>query len=179
MNLKEFLEFSNKFVFNSKPGWTAHLRRFLDESNIDVNERSASSDGLSLLHYAAGGDEVAAVQLLLDRGADVNLRNDFGQTPLHAAADSGTPANIRCLVENGADIDAQDNQGNTALHIAFTTDIAIAVEEGLNFTPDLFRLAKELVRLGANKNLVNHEGKIPRDLRPSDPRYKQLFNQLQ
>ena len=42
--------------------------------------------GRSDLHYAACDGDLAAVQKLVSRGADVNLQDKHGWTPLHFAA---------------------------------------------------------------------------------------------
>jgi ankyrin repeat protein len=64
--------------------------------------------GGTLLHVAAEFGQVAAAQLLLERGADVNAPADgFGQTPIfHAATqfgDYGVEV-VRLLIQKGADL---------------------------------------------------------------------------
>ena len=50
--------------------------------------------------------------LLLDRGAAVDARNDFGHTPLHLAArHNGTPAMVALLLDRGADATLRDSAG--------------------------------------------------------------------
>jgi ankyrin repeat protein len=56
---------------------------------------------------------MAAIALLLDRGADVNAANDAGQTSLHAAAMLGANGIVRFLVDRGARVDARNGQGRT------------------------------------------------------------------
>ena len=57
------------------------------------------------LHLAAIGSKTpAVVSLLLDRGANLAARTQFGMTPLHwAAAESETPAVVSLLLDRGAD----------------------------------------------------------------------------
>ncbi len=54
-------------------------------SGVDVNAPSPYG-GETALHYAAGQESVELVQLLVDAGANINARDDLGQTPLHIAA---------------------------------------------------------------------------------------------
>ena len=51
-------------------------------------------------------------ELLLDHGADVNAKNDFGQTPLHYADSE----EAELLLDRGADVNAKDDIGQTPLH---------------------------------------------------------------
>ena len=50
------------------------------------------------------------MKLLVDSGADVNVRDNKKRTPLHIAAEDNTSANaITALIEGGADVDARDD----------------------------------------------------------------------
>ena len=64
-----------------------------------------------------GGVE-AAVQLHVDRGDDLNARDDRGLTPLMLAASRNRARICRVLIEAGADMSARDGAGNDALSIA-------------------------------------------------------------
>jgi hypothetical protein len=61
---------------------------------------------------------VNVTRLLLDRGADINTRDNAGQTPLHTATDVGMIEVIRVLLERGANVGAEDNQGRTPFSLA-------------------------------------------------------------
>jgi ankyrin repeat protein len=57
------------------------------------------------LGFASAVDRVEAVQLLLDRGADINLK-DYGQEPpLWHALNNGKPRIVRLLLDRGADVE--------------------------------------------------------------------------
>lgn len=55
---------------------------------------------------------------MLEKGAEVNMENKWGETPLHAAASKGIIDTVKYLLEHEADIDATNTYGETALHKA-------------------------------------------------------------
>jgi len=81
----------------------------------DVN--AVDMDGWTLLHFAAGQGCLHLVEMLIQKGANVNASN-FGWTPLHWAADGGHKEVVTYLIKNGAEVNAKEMQGNTPLHCA-------------------------------------------------------------
>jgi ankyrin repeat protein len=63
-------------------------------------------------------EALAAAQILLEAGADVNARDARGRTALHAAAGQGYDDIVRWLVEHGADPKAADNDEATVVDAA-------------------------------------------------------------
>jgi ankyrin repeat protein len=61
---------------------------------------------------------IEAIQLLMDRGLDVNAQASDGQTALHGAAMQGYDEVIRFLAAKGAKLDTRDLEGFTALDVA-------------------------------------------------------------
>jgi len=59
------------------------------------------------------------VRLLLDKGADPNVPNDFGTTALHfAVCGHGDTSTAEMLLSAGADINALDGEGASSLYLA-------------------------------------------------------------
>ena len=81
----------------------------------DVNAANPECVGNTPLHYAAnhGWDQTA--QLLLERGANVHVRTNWGSTPLHYAAMSGCLRVCELLLSAGADPSDTDMLGHNAL----------------------------------------------------------------
>jgi ankyrin repeat protein len=77
---------------------------------------------------AAEAGSSAAVEKLLADGADVNQKNDAGQTALIVAVDGGDEGMINDLLAAGADVNAADADGIRALHFAAHKGRASIVE---------------------------------------------------
>ena len=56
------------------------------------------------------------VKLLVERGADVNVKSQWGQTPLHYAAGEGHISMVKLLVELGAEVGAKDFVVRRCMH---------------------------------------------------------------
>ncbi|MBO0865994.1 MAG: ankyrin repeat domain-containing protein [Mycobacterium sp.] len=106
----------------------AQLKQQLDGGSLDIDE--VNDDGKTPLHQAIDlGAEDLAVSLV-DAGADVNVRDRWGNTPLWRAVyhAPGTEDLINVLLEHGADPAAQNNHGVSAIDLAakMTDDEATA-----------------------------------------------------
>jgi ankyrin repeat protein len=55
------------------------------------------------------------VKLLLEKGADLEAKDEFGRTPLSWAAEEGHEGVVKLLLEKGADLEAKDEFGQTPL----------------------------------------------------------------
>lgn len=58
------------------------------------------------------------VEILLENGADANIKVVDGKTPLYVAALNGHGRVVEILLENGADISIKDNWGSTPFSAA-------------------------------------------------------------
>ena len=74
--------------------------------------------GETALHFSAVENEQNGVAWLLERGADINARDDFGSTPLTDAVRLGYADLCRFLLDNGAGMAFLDNINETALTYA-------------------------------------------------------------
>lgn len=103
------------------PLWTALNRRnykcaaWLIAKGANINELDTDNCSILMENVASGSIEGAT--LLLQAGADVNLRNNLGRTALFAACGRryGNAESLELLLNYGADIDARDLQLQTSL----------------------------------------------------------------
>ena len=81
----------------------------------------------------------------ISRGANVNARNYYGETPLMILAQAGADQMINYLLQHGADINAKDKKGYTVLMRAIMS------------TKNNISTVKILVANGANVNIRDNE----------------------
>ncbi|XP_064507066.1 ankyrin repeat and SOCS box protein 3 isoform X1 [Pseudopipra pipra] len=74
--------------------------------------------GWNSLHQASFQGSTEIMEILLEKGASKNCRDDFGITPLFVAAQYGQLESLRLLVSHGADLNCQAKDRATPLLIA-------------------------------------------------------------
>jgi ankyrin repeat protein len=92
--------------------------KVLLDSGADVNTQARNAMKVRPIHAASAAGQIEVVRLLIERGADVNARQQSGFTPLHEAALTGKLEFARLFLDHGADINAKNDDGKTSLSIA-------------------------------------------------------------
>ncbi len=92
--------------------------RLLLEQGANVDAVANNQTRVMPLHSAASARNLAAVRLLLERGAPVNARQQAGWVPIHAAAQNGDGEMADLLLKHGADAGITNDQGKTAAMVA-------------------------------------------------------------
>lgn len=101
------------------------LRRALDEGS-DVHARD--QDGVTPLHWAAINGHYECCQLLLSRGADVNITGGtLRATPMHWCTRQGQVQVMSLLLDHGANPLQLDGQGFHTLHLATHSSLVMTI----------------------------------------------------
>ncbi len=108
-----------------------------------LNKNIGLLQGETPLHVAARFHRHEIVKLLLNKGADPNIKNKSGKLPFHYAAEGGGTMVLELLKPN--DIDIKDDQGRTALF------------HGIHNVNTLQWLLKK----GADPNIRDNKGLLP------------------
>lgn len=92
--------------------------KYLVKAGAAINSPSHNGLRAAPLHSATAGRYERIVKMLLDHGADPNVRESNGLTALHAAAQNDDVEIIRLLLLGGADLTIKSAAGKTALDVA-------------------------------------------------------------
>ena len=114
--------FSDKLSGNCK---SEVLKLFLD-AGISANARTATGANtliVLILNSVDKEEVIKCAQLLIERGADVKIADNTGQTALHYAVGRDNPELVKVLIAAGADVNAIDRRGFSVLERTFSSEI--------------------------------------------------------
>ncbi len=124
----------NADIFEAaEQGLLEKVREFLDNDPNMATTRGGCADETPL--HCTATREVA--ELLIRRGADIQVKDAFGRTPLHRAAEAGRTEVVQLLIDKGADVNARDGVNNTPLHGAAEYGVKGVVEILIENNADL------------------------------------------
>lgn len=106
-------------LMEAASGGYIEVGRVLLDKGADVNAAPVPSSRDTALTIAADKGHLKFVDLLLSRGAAVEVKNKKGNSPLWLAANGGHLSVVEALYHAKADIDSQDNRKVSCLMAAF------------------------------------------------------------
>ena len=119
--------------FAAEFAMTDTVMLLIDTGEVPVDIRSKRGRGETALHIAVERGAAELVQALMNRGADINLRDrlgssvaiqPFGRTPLHIAVAGGSLEIVTMLIGAGANINAVEGPWKkvlgTSIPVAYT-----------------------------------------------------------
>ena len=144
---KDFLV-GKSMLSAAESGNTQQLVSILEDMQ-NINHQSFDWEETAL-HKAIKNGHKHIVQLLLAKGASIEVTNCYNETPLHYAASKGCTSIVELLLSKGASVEARGDDGDTPLH-----DAAKRGHTGI---------VKLLLSNGASITAVNKAKKTPLDL---------------
>ena len=109
---------SNILFVTSRPDTVLATASAFGISSILQGDELLGSNSHPLLSFAAGAGHHQVVQLLLDKGVDVNAQSDTDESALQEACINGHDHIVHLLLGKGANVNARDMHGDTALQEA-------------------------------------------------------------
>ncbi len=112
-------------------GWTSlHLAIALKKEDLalellkrdDIKVSIQGEDGLTPLHLAVITEQKSIILNLLNKGAQIEERDQQGYMPLHLATAKGDLGIIQFLIAHGASLNAKQKDGYTSLFLAVIED---------------------------------------------------------
>jgi hypothetical protein len=132
--------------------------------NTLVNTRDITT-GDTPMHIVVARRDLAWVQFLAAKGANVNVRNNKGETPLQLASNLGFSEGVEFLLKIGAKVDEPNATGETPL-IAATHRRDAA-------------LARVLLKAGANPARNDNSGRSALDYATLDGRSNPVLSEIE
>lgn len=155
------------------PAWAPLVRLLLDRgADADVNKASGGTiPGETPLHAAATFERPEAAALLIERGANVDHMNSFGQTAMMRACLISSGRVLEVLLKAKADPDARwamDLESARGLEPTLPRNIAPRLTQAAGCTALHLALrhgdeggVKQLLAAGADPEIANHAGDTP------------------
>ena len=102
--------------YAARKGYLEVLKHLI-EKDPDSVINLQDNTGSTALTWAAYRNQPIMTQVLLEKGANRTIKNNYGFAPIHDAARNGYLEVLKLLIEKDPDsvINSQDNVGNTAL----------------------------------------------------------------
>jgi formylglycine-generating enzyme required for sulfatase activity len=144
----------------------------------NINQKNKK--GETPLMIASRKDNLKKVKILIDQGADVNVRDNDEKTPLMISSGKGYNEISKLLIDQGANLNLRNSSGETPLIVALkneqkeTAELLVANGADINardncgnspVTLSLYQgfkeLAESLISQGVDINVIDKDGNTP------------------
>ncbi|KAK5467499.1 hypothetical protein LTS15_000472 [Exophiala xenobiotica] len=165
---------ARNFAFPKQKGLLTYLLEHDEHIILDIlcasgnfDSELTGKDGRTALSLAAKKGHEAIVRVLLERGAELDSKDNIGWTPLSWAARNGHEAVVRVLLEMGAELDSKHNNGQTPLSWA-TGGAELESKDNNGQTPLSWAaeygheaIVRVLLEMGAELDSKDNGGRTP------------------
>ena len=141
---------TEEFFAAARKGDAAAVKAFLDKG-VDVNSKTRY--GATALSYACDKGHVEVVRLLIERGADVNVKDTFyGEVPLGWALSHGHVEVVKLLLDKGAD--GIERALMSGVQTGKVDVVKVVVEKG-GIKPETLNNALQRASSTGNKEIID------------------------
>lgn len=133
------------FMMAAYGGNAERLGDFITRNPEAINWRDEDGRTALIKSIAHGTGHIEVMEMLLEKGADINATDDAGMTPLMFAALHNKPDCLALLIAKGADAGVKDYRGLTAIGYARKLGHT-GVVDALESAEELERTAAEAAR---------------------------------
>ncbi|OGB83312.1 hypothetical protein A3F66_05630 [candidate division TM6 bacterium RIFCSPHIGHO2_12_FULL_32_22] len=130
-----------QFIDAASSGNIDAVKAYLD-AGANPNYKDFAFKQTAIMHSAMM-NHTEISNILLQAGANLDIRDNYGNTALILAATNGYIEIVNLLIQGGANLDIQNKYGNTAIILAATNGYTEIVDK--------------LFQAGANPNITNKE----------------------
>ncbi len=153
--------------------WYLVENRFFDEAiwlfdhNADYGIKS-KQDGMTLLHAVCRDGHQEFAELLIERGAEINLPDEEGRTAIHYAVVSGNSKLVESLLKLGSDPNRLTKRLDTPLHFAVRhshlEEVKLLIENGASIKAVNWPLVENLIEQRRHQDTILNDANEARIL---------------
>ncbi|MCX6165844.1 MAG: ankyrin repeat domain-containing protein, partial [Ignavibacteriae bacterium] len=151
------------------------LKYYIEECKINIDDReynpdTKKEDGWTALHYAVYRGFVNLVVYLLEKGANINVKDYEGNTPLITSVNASESEILKILYLYGADSKIKNNDGKTASDLAKEKNKTSIISFLKNPSVNIFYIINQhldnilIKRILENKTLILEKDEFGRSL---------------
>ncbi|MFN8576268.1 MAG: ankyrin repeat domain-containing protein [Candidatus Sericytochromatia bacterium] len=142
---------NNVLMLASLMGYTDLVKELIEKFKIDVNSKNIN--GLNAGFLAAYNDHYETLELLINKGLDLSVKNTYGSNILVSSLYSNKISlnTVKLILSKNININDSNNLNQTALFNSINKD----------YSYSNYIIANYLIDKGANINIADNSGKTP------------------